>query len=67
MRSPEMTKRLTADGSEPAEPTSPEQFRAYVAREYEEVEAAENAEAVLNHLVRIFTKQFHALGIDSRQ
>ena len=38
MRSPEMTKRLTADGSEPAEPNSPEQFRTYVAREYEEVE-----------------------------
>jgi hypothetical protein len=38
MRSPEMTMQLTADGSEPAEPNTPDQFRAYVARQYEEVE-----------------------------
>src|SRR5688572_7891651 len=38
MRSPEMMKRLAGDGSEPAEPNTPEQFRAYVAREYDEVE-----------------------------
>lgn len=38
MRTPEMARRLTADGSEPAETNSPDQFRAYVAREYEEVE-----------------------------
>jgi tripartite-type tricarboxylate transporter receptor subunit TctC len=38
MRSPEMMKRLAGDGSEPAEPNTPEQFRNYVAREYEEVE-----------------------------
>ena len=37
MRSPEMMKRLAADGSEPAEPNTPDQFRAYVAREYDEV------------------------------
>jgi hypothetical protein len=38
MHSPEMMKRLSADGSEPAEPNSPEQFRAYVVREYDEVD-----------------------------
>ena len=38
MRSPEMAKRLAADGSEPAEPNTPAQFRAYVAREYDEVD-----------------------------
>ena len=38
MRSPDMLKRLAADGSEPAEANTPDQFRAYVAREYEEVE-----------------------------
>ena len=38
MRSPEMMKRLVADGSEPAEPNTPDQFRAYVMREYDEVE-----------------------------
>jgi tripartite-type tricarboxylate transporter receptor subunit TctC len=38
MRSPEMMKRLAADGSEPAEANSPDQFRANAAKEYEEVE-----------------------------
>ena len=38
MRSPEMMKRLAGDGSEPAEPNTPDQFRAYIAREYDEVE-----------------------------
>ena len=38
MRSPDMTKRLAADGSEPAEANTPDQFRAYIAREYDEVE-----------------------------
>jgi len=38
MHSPEMAKRLAGDGSEAAEPRSPEQFRAYVVREYDEVD-----------------------------
>ena len=38
MHSPEMTKRLANDGSEPAEPNSLDQFRAYVVREYDEVD-----------------------------
>ena len=38
MRSPEMTRRLANDGSEAAEPNSLDQFRAYVVREYDEVD-----------------------------
>ncbi len=38
MRSPEMAKRLANDGSEAAEPNSLDQFRAYVVREYDEVD-----------------------------
>ena len=38
MRTPEMAKRLAADGSEAAEPNTLEQFRAYVAKEYDEVD-----------------------------
>ncbi len=38
MRSPEMTRRLANDGSEAAEPNSLDEFRAYVVREYDEVD-----------------------------
>jgi tripartite-type tricarboxylate transporter receptor subunit TctC len=38
MHSPQMTQRLEADGSQPAERMTPEQLRAALAREYAEVE-----------------------------
>lgn len=38
MNSPEMVKRLAAEGSEPAERMSPAELKAIVAREYVEVE-----------------------------
>src|SRR4051812_398992 len=38
MYSPQMVKRLEADGSQPAERMTPEQFKAALAREYAEVE-----------------------------
>lgn len=37
MHSPQMAQRLAADGSEPAERLTPEQFKAEIAREYAEV------------------------------
>jgi len=33
-----MTQKLTADGSQPGERMTPEEFKAFFAREYEEVE-----------------------------
>ena len=38
MHSPQMTQRLHADGSQPAERMTPEQLRATIAREYAELE-----------------------------
>jgi tripartite-type tricarboxylate transporter receptor subunit TctC len=38
MSSPQMAQKLAAEGSEPAERMTPDQFKAYFAREYEEVE-----------------------------
>ena len=38
MHSPEMAKRLEADGSQPAERMTPEQLKATLAREYAEME-----------------------------
>ena len=38
MHSPQMVQRLQADGSQPAERMTPEQFKAALAREYVEVE-----------------------------
>ena len=38
MYSPQMVQRLQADGSQPAERMTPEQFKAALAREYAEVE-----------------------------
>ena len=38
MHSPQMTQRLEADGSQPAERMTPEQLRATLAREYAEIE-----------------------------
>lgn len=38
LNTPEMVKRLAADGTEPAAPASPEEFRAHMLREYEQVE-----------------------------
>ena len=38
MHSPQMTQRLEADGSYPAERMTPDQFRATIAREYAEIE-----------------------------
>jgi tripartite-type tricarboxylate transporter receptor subunit TctC len=38
MHSPQMTQRLEADGSQPAERMTPEQFKATLAREYAEIE-----------------------------
>jgi tripartite-type tricarboxylate transporter receptor subunit TctC len=38
MHSPQMAQKLAAEGSEPAERMTPDQFKAYFAREYEEVE-----------------------------
>ena len=38
MHSPQMVQRLQADGSQPAERMTPEQFKAALAREYAEVE-----------------------------
>lgn len=38
LNTPEMVKRLAADGTEPAAPASPEEFRAHLLREYEQVE-----------------------------
>ena len=38
MNSPEMARRLAADGSEPAERNTPDEFRAAMARDYSEVE-----------------------------
>jgi tripartite-type tricarboxylate transporter receptor subunit TctC len=38
MHSPQMTQRLEADGSQPAERMTPEQFKATLVREYAEIE-----------------------------
>jgi len=38
MNSPPMVQKLTADGSHPGERMTPEEFKAFFAREYEEVE-----------------------------
>ena len=38
MHSPQMTQRLQADGSQPAERMNPDQLRATIAREYAELE-----------------------------
>jgi tripartite-type tricarboxylate transporter receptor subunit TctC len=38
MHSPQMTQRLEADGSEPAERMTPQQLKATMAREYAEIE-----------------------------
>ena len=38
VNSPQMVQKLTADGSQAAERMTPEEFRAFFAREYEEVE-----------------------------
>ena len=38
MHSPQMAQKLTAEGSQPGERMTPEEFRAFFAREYEEVE-----------------------------
>ena len=38
MNSPQMAQKLAAEGSQAAERTTPEDFRAFFAREYEEVE-----------------------------
>ena len=38
MHSPAMTQRLTADGSQPGERMTPDEFKAFLAREYLEVE-----------------------------
>lgn len=39
MHTPQMAQRLVAEGSEPAERMTPDQYRAFFARDYEEVEA----------------------------
>jgi hypothetical protein len=38
MHSPQMTQRLRADGSEPAERMSPAELRETIAREYAEIQ-----------------------------
>jgi tripartite-type tricarboxylate transporter receptor subunit TctC len=38
MNSPQMAQKLAAEGSQAAERTTPEEFRAFFAREYDEVE-----------------------------
>ena len=38
MHSPQMAQKLVAEGSQPGERMTPEEFRAFFAREYEEVE-----------------------------
>ena len=38
MHSPTMTQRLIADGSQPGERMTPDEFKAFLAREYDEVE-----------------------------
>ncbi len=38
LNTPAMMKRLTADGAEPVQPTSPDEFKAMMAREYVQVE-----------------------------
>ena len=38
MHSPAMTQRLIADGSQPGERMAPDEFKAFLAREYDEVE-----------------------------
>jgi tripartite-type tricarboxylate transporter receptor subunit TctC len=38
MHTPQMTQRLQADGSQPAERMTPEQLKATIAREYAEIE-----------------------------
>ncbi len=38
MNSPAMTQRLMADGSQPEERMTPDEFKALLAREYDEVE-----------------------------
>lgn len=38
LNTPAMMKRLTADGAEPVPPTSPDEFKAMMAREYVQVE-----------------------------
>ncbi|HEV7394581.1 MAG TPA: tripartite tricarboxylate transporter substrate binding protein, partial [Burkholderiales bacterium] len=43
MHSPQMTQRLEADGSQPAERMTPEQFKATLVREYAEIEQQVNA------------------------
>jgi tripartite-type tricarboxylate transporter receptor subunit TctC len=43
MHSPQMVQRLAADGSAPAEPMTPAELRATIAREYAEVERSVTA------------------------
>ena len=38
MHSPQMRQRLEADGSQPADRMTPDEFRATIAREYAEIE-----------------------------
>ena len=38
MHSPQMAQKLVAEGSEPAERMTPDQYKAFFARDYEEVE-----------------------------
>lgn len=38
INSPQMAQRLAAEGSQPGEPMTPSEFKAYFAREYEDVE-----------------------------
>lgn len=38
LNAPAMVKRLAADGTEPASPATPEEFKAMIAREYTLVE-----------------------------
>jgi len=38
MHSPQMSKRLEADGSQPAERLTPGELKATIAREYAEIE-----------------------------
>ncbi|HTE14983.1 MAG TPA: tripartite tricarboxylate transporter substrate binding protein, partial [Burkholderiales bacterium] len=38
MRTPDMVKRLAADGTEPAAPATPAEFKAFIAKEYAQVE-----------------------------
>ena len=38
MNAPQMVQKLTAEGSQAAERMTPDEFKAYFAREYEEIE-----------------------------